>query len=166
MSEETRQRALALAYAFLNRRERTIAELRARLERDELSASDVDAALERLCADGYLDDRRYARIFTQDRRTLDGWGAERIRRTLRERGIEREITEEALREGEDTDPGGSINRTPELRRALDLLHRRFPEPPRERRERDRALGVMLRKGYSTELALDALAAYGAPAEDQ
>ena len=49
----------------------------------------------------------------------------------------------------------------ELDRALELLRRRFPAPPRDRRERNRALGVMLRKGYDSELALDALAAYAA-----
>ena len=39
----------------------------------------------------------------------------------------------------------------ELERALALLRRRFPSPPRERRDRDRALAVLLRKGYDTEL---------------
>ena len=47
----------------------------------------------------------------------------------------------------------------ELDRALALLRRRFPSPPRDRRERDRALGVLIRKGYDSELALDALAAH-------
>jgi hypothetical protein len=31
--------------------------------------------------------------------------------------------------------------------------------PADRRERERALGVLLRKGYESELALDALHAY-------
>ena len=29
---------------------------------------------------GYLDDARYARVFTQDKRTLEAWGNERIAR--------------------------------------------------------------------------------------
>ncbi len=138
--------------------------MRARLEREQLPADDVKAALELLEADGYLDDRRYARLFVEDRRTLDAWGTERIRRALRERGIERELIDAAVVEG-DGDDGTGGTRTPELERALALLHRRFPEPPRERRDRDRALGVMLRKGYSTELALDALAAYTGSIEE-
>jgi regulatory protein len=40
-----------------------------------------------------------------------------------------------------------------------VLRQRFPSPPRDRRERERALGILLRKGYDIELALDALAAY-------
>ena len=47
----------------------------------------------------------------------------------------------------------------EMDRALEILRRRFPSPPRERRDRDRALGVLLRKGYDAELALDALTAH-------
>jgi len=47
----------------------------------------------------------------------------------------------------------------ELDRALALLRRRFGEPPRDRRGRDRALGVLLRKGYDSELAIEALASY-------
>jgi regulatory protein len=44
-------------------------------------------------------------------------------------------------------------------RALAVLRRRFPQPPEDRRERDRALGVLLRKGYESDLALDALAVH-------
>jgi regulatory protein len=37
-----------------------------------------------------------------------------------------------------------------------LLARRFPAPPQTPRERDRALGVLVRKGYGLELAHDAV----------
>jgi regulatory protein len=143
-------RALSLAYAYLNRRERTTAELRAYLARKDLGEPAIDVALAELTELGYVDDARYARLFTQDKRTLEGWGGERIRRALRERGVERELVEHAL-SGDEA--GG------ELARALELLRRRFPHPPADRRERDRALGMMIRKGYDGELALEALAAY-------
>ena len=44
-------------------------------------------------------------------------------------------------------------------RALGAPASAVPGPPRDRRERERALGVLLRKGYDPELALDALAGY-------
>ena len=40
-----------------------------------------------------------------------------------------------------------------------VVRRRFPDPPEDRRDRNRALGMLLRKGYESELALDALAAH-------
>ena len=46
-----------------------------------------------------------------------------------------------------------------------LVARRFPEPPQTPRERDRALGMLVRKGYELELAYDALRRHcGARAE--
>jgi regulatory protein len=141
--------ALRVAYASLNRRERTVGEVRRRLEGEGLAEAVVEQALATLIEDGYLDDARFARLFVEDKRSLQEWGRERIRRGLLDRGVEPELIEDALGQEEHSD----------LDRALALLSRRFPSPPRERRERDRALGVLIRKGYEPELALDALAAY-------
>jgi regulatory protein len=40
--------------------------------------------------------------------------------------------------------------------AVDLLRRRFPDPPRTPRDVHRAIGVLVRKGYDLDLAHDAL----------
>jgi SOS response regulatory protein OraA/RecX len=53
----------------------------------------------------------------------------------------------------------------ELDAALELLRRRCPVPPATRQERDRALGILMRRGYAAELAFDALRRHcGAEAE--
>jgi regulatory protein len=98
----------------------------------------------------YLDDARFAARFAQDKRELEAWGAERIERRLSALGVDRDQIRAAL-----ADPGAGS----ELDRALALLRRRFPAPPDDRRGRDRALGVLLRKGYEPDLALEALAAH-------
>jgi regulatory protein len=154
-AEERLQKALSLAFAYLNRRERTVGEVRAQLERKGISAESSEAALEVLLGDGYLDDGRYALMYVHDKRELDGWGSERIRRELSGRGIERELIEDALAQHEAERGNGET----ELDRALALLRRRFPSPPQERRDRDRALGMLIRKGFDGELALDALHAH-------
>lgn len=149
-TDERVQTALGLAYAYLNRRERTVAEVSRHLERHRCEVEVIEVALEALDEQGYLDDARYARLFAEDRRTLDHWGSDRIERTLRERGIDRDLIAAALFEPQGDD---------ELGRAVELLQRRFPDPPRDRRDRDRALGVLVRKGYDSELALDALSVH-------
>jgi regulatory protein len=149
-TERQLQRALELAYRHLNRRDRTGAEMRSHLERREVQPAAIELAIGELVANGYLDDARYARLFAQDKRTLEQWGAERIRRELLQRGIDRELIASALEPGESES---------ELERALELLRQRFPGPCSEPRERDRAFGMMLRKGYDSEVALDALAAH-------
>ncbi|MGA8718601.1 MAG: regulatory protein RecX [Solirubrobacteraceae bacterium] len=151
------ERALALAYRYLNSRERTQAEMRGHLERKGIDARDVERSIRVLVEQGYLDDARFAHLFVQDKRELEGWGADRIRQVLGTRGVDAEVVEEALAEHEQDSEG-------EVERALAVLRRRFPSPPRERRERDRALGVLLRKGYDPEHALDAIAAHARAAD--
>jgi regulatory protein len=149
-------KALDLAYGYLNRRDRTVSEIRRHLQNRVSEEAAVERAIEILQAEGYLDDARYARLFSEDKRTLEEWGRERIERALRERGIDREVVDETL--------AGSSDQS-ELERALSLLRRRFLEPPRDRRERDRALGMLIRKGYDSELALQALSAHARDADE-
>lgn len=154
--EERLQKALDLAYAYVNPRDRTVSEVRLRLERRGMSQELAEDAITILGEQGFLDDARYARLFVADKRTLDQWGGERIRRGLLSRGVDRALVEATL--AQEPDPDGEEPET-ELERALALLRRRFPEPPQDRRDRNRALGMLLRKGYESELALDALSAH-------
>ncbi len=143
------ERALAVAYRSLNRRERTQAEMRAQLSRAGSDPQEVERAVATLVEQGYLDDRRFVRLFVEDKRELEGWGNDRIRQALLAKGVDRDLLEDTLGEGSDG----------EIERAVALLRRRFPSPAGDRRERERALGMLLRKGYDSELALDAIAAH-------
>ncbi len=147
-------RAIQIAYRFLNKRERTVAEMRDRLEReDDIGQAEIEAAIDELVGFGYLDDARYARVFAEDKRTLEQWGSERITRTLRERGVDRGLIAAALEQL------GEAAEESEFDRALQLLTQRFPLGPAEPRDRDRAFGVLVRKGYDTEVAADAIRAW-------
>ena len=143
-------RALDLAYRYLGRRDRTVAEMRRYLEGKRVDLAAIAAAIAQLRDQGYLDDARYAQRFAQDRRELDGWGSERIERRLLTAGVDPDLVESALAQRESGD---------ELAAAVALLRRRFPTPPSDDRERTRALGVLLRKGYEGELAHEAIRAF-------
>jgi regulatory protein len=157
-TDESLERALQLGYAYLNRRDRTVSEVSLHLERKGAGPEQVAAVIQELTYQGLLDDARFAALFVADKRELEQWGSERIRRGLLSRGLERELVEAALA-GANNDLDSEPSEPTELDRALAVLRRRFPSPPEDRRERERALGVLLRKGYESELALDALAAY-------
>ena len=143
--------ALDRAYRYLASRDRTEREMRTHLERVGFDQGAIEGAVRILTELEYLDDARFAVRFTQDKRELDAWGAERIERRLAELGVDRDHVRAALTD--DQASGG------ELDRALALLRRRFPDPPSDSRARERALGVLLRKGYEPDLALEALAAH-------
>lgn len=145
--ELRRAHAFELAWRALGRRERTEAELRGILAAKRVEPQLIAEVAAQLAGEGYLDDAGYAQRFAADRRTLDGWGAERIERRLRALGIAPEHVAAALGEREPEQ---------EMDAALALLARRFAVPPATPRERDRALGVLVRKGYGLELAHDAL----------
>jgi regulatory protein len=149
-SEERLQHALELAYRYLGRRDRTVAEVRARLEAEQVQAEVIDATVAELQDQGYLDDARYAQRFVEDRRTIDAWGAERIERKLLAVGIDPALIAAAL---------GERGAAEELEAAVAVLRRRFPRAPAGDRDRDRALGLLVRKGYDLELAYDAVRAY-------
>ncbi len=141
------QHARDEAWKALNRRERTVAELVRLLAAKRVEPDAIDAVVTELLEQGYLDDASYAQRFADDRRRLDAWGAERIERKLLSLGIDRELIAAAI--GEQDHDG-------ELEAALEILARRFPDPPQTPRDRDRALGVLVRKGYGLDLAYDAL----------
>ena len=146
--EDRLQHALDLAYRYLGHRDRTVAEVRARLEAKGIEPTVADEALEELSRQGYLDDARYARRFAEDRRTIDAWGAERIERRLLAVGVAPALIASALQ-----DRGAGE----ELEAAVAVLRRRFPNAPSG--DRDRALGLLVRKGYDLELAYDAVRAF-------
>jgi regulatory protein len=144
------ERAIELAYRAVSQRERTVAEVRTCLERKRVEPEAIDAAVNELSAAGFLDDARYAIRFAEDKRELEQWGSERIARELTRRGIAPELVEAAVC------PRGHLD---ELSTAVMLLERRFSTPPGNDRERERAWRLLVRRGYPSELAYDALRAF-------
>jgi regulatory protein len=144
------QHALDLSYRYLGHRDRTVAEIRRHLEAKRVESATIDEAVAELHEQGYLDDARFAQRFAEDRRTLDAWGAERIERRLRDAGVGSEHIEAAL----------ATQSADEARAAaIELLRRRLSGPPQDDRGRERALGLLVRRGYDLELAYDAVRAF-------
>lgn len=144
------QHALDHAYRYLGHRDRTVAELRRHLERRRVEPAVIDEAVAELVRQGYLDDARYAIRFAEDRRALDAWGAERIERRLRAAGVAPELIAAAIavQDGER-----------ELDAAVALLRRRLAQPPADDRGRERALGLLVRRGYELDTAYEAVRAF-------
>jgi regulatory protein len=145
------QHALDLGYRYLGFRDRTVAEMRRHLEHKRVEPDTIDDAVAELERQNYLDDGRFAHRYAEDRRTLDAWGADRIERKLRAAGVDVDLINHAIAaQGADDELGA----------AVDLLRRRFRGPVATERDRERALGLLVRKGYELELAYDAVRALG------
>jgi regulatory protein len=145
VSEEAFERALEA----LSRREHTSGELATWLRERGFDAEAIEDAVGRLIEIGAIDDERFAVAFAADKRELRGWGPERIRGALAERGVETVLIDAAL---------AGDGRSTQLERAIELLRRRAA-PPSDERDRAKALSFLARRGYDTELAYDAVRGY-------
>jgi regulatory protein len=148
-SEASAERALADAHRLLGHRARARAELGARLAAKGHPEQVVQRVLEHLQAGGLLNDEAFARAYVADARRLHGWGTERIARDLARLGADPAAVQAAL-----ADAGGDAQ-ADELQRALSVLSRQRPGAPAEAARR-RAYQLLLRRGFSTAVAYDAV----------
>ncbi len=150
-AQASAERVMADAYRLLGHRARSRHELRRRLLQKGHDHEVIAGALERLVADGLLDDAEFARCYVADKRRLSGWGSQRIRRELGELGVDHVVIDAALgaataAEGEDA----------ELERAVAALRRKgAPQQPLDAARR-RAYQALLRRGFSSAVAYAAI----------
>jgi len=152
LSQAAEEGVSADAYRLLGHRARSRHELGARLLQKEHGAEQVEAVLDRLAADGLLDDAEFARCYVADKRGLSGWGAVRIRRGLASLGVADEVIDEALASA----AGGGEGGDDELQRALAFLRRRgAPGTPLDAARR-RAYQALQRRGFAGDVCYAAL----------
>ncbi len=92
----TLQAAYAYATSRCTAREYCTADMRAKLTEKGADADTVDSVLERLTAESYIDDARYATAYVQDKYRFNKWGRYKISQGLSVKGISRDMIAEAL----------------------------------------------------------------------
>jgi regulatory protein len=133
------------ALDMLEARSRGVAELRRLLIKKGEPEADVDAAIERLVANGVLDDANFARQLTRSKALGAGHSRRRIQQELSKRGVSREVSSEAIEEvfdEEGVDEDASIERV--ARKKLRMLTK-VDAPTRKRR----LYAFLARRGYDS-----------------
>jgi len=134
------------AIGLLARREYSRAELWRKLSPRVEEAALLEQALDRLQEAGYQSDERFAEIFTRSRLS-SGYGVQRVRQELRQKGIDAELVVQAL---EAAEFDGSAQ-------ALDICRRRFGEqPPDSPKEYARRMRFLVNRGFSFDEAKKAI----------
>ncbi|MBR5735725.1 MAG: RecX family transcriptional regulator [Bacteroidales bacterium] len=79
-------------------------------------SEDVDAGkmIEKLCAEKFLDENRYAAAFVRDKSRLAGWGEAKIRYALQRKGLDKETIAGAM---DEIDPQEQMERLAKLMQA-------------------------------------------------
>ena len=136
----------------LGRRDQSEAELRRALLARGHDPEEVEAAIERLRAERFLDDRGFAERFARSRMAHQGLGRSRVRQGLRQRGVAPDETEAGL--------VGALLEVDE-RAVLEGLARRYwrqharVEPERRL---PRLWAFLLRRGFAASLVHERLKA--------
>jgi regulatory protein len=81
---------------YIVARPRTAHEVRQKLERSGITAATAEAAITELRIRGLLDDVAYSRAYVMSRLTHRGYGPQRLRRELQQRGVQQALVEEAV----------------------------------------------------------------------
>ena len=108
------------------------------------------AVLDKLLADRYIDNRRYAEAYTREKSQLSGWGERKISMQLRLKGVERETISAVLAELMDDDDKRERLRE-KLQRKL-----RSTKAANDYELRGKLLRYALGLGYDYDMAADAI----------
>jgi len=141
--------AYAVAVRALGRREHCAAELRVKLQQRDYPDEVIASVLERLKADGYLSEARFAEAFLR-MRLRSGEAPWLAAQKARARGLEEDALQEALQDVQDDFDGFAVCR--------DLLARRDPQGLRHGDEHvwQRQARFLRNKGFDAATIVRAL----------
>ncbi|MEA2344079.1 MAG: regulatory protein [Thermoanaerobaculia bacterium] len=140
------ERCYIAGLRILNYRFNSEAELRAKLDRKEFPHDAIDAAIERLRREKWLDDGRFAAAFVR-MRLRKGIGRLRIKRELQAAGVESATIAQALDVPDHDDRAAAIA---SARKRLAVLRRRDDDDA----IRQKLIAYLFRQGYDSSLAVD------------
>jgi len=161
--------AWQLALDCLGRRERSAKELEVFLVKKGIGQAEIAAVLQRLVELRYLDEERLAAALIRDtrmagrgpraawlklkKRGVAGWGLERVETVWRESS------------GSALGPVEQVQAS-ELDLALAFIRRRYAGYASDRKQASRALGALVRRGFSVSVARKAIGVSENPLDEE
>jgi regulatory protein len=135
-------RAYQYALRLLTARDYTEARLREKLRAREFVETDIEAALGRMVAEGWVNDRRFAERFAESALASGRCYGHRLRQEMRRRGLPPELVSDVLRL--------IMEEHDECRDMRPLFERRFSGfsyATASDKEKRRAIGFLQRRGF-------------------
>ena len=146
---KTAAQALQSLMRLCSRAEKSTGDARRLMRTWGVPEAEQQEVVDKLVAQRFIDNRRYAEAYTREKSSLAGWGARKIAMQLRQKGVEREIISQTLAIL-DTDAQGD--------KLLEKLQRkvRTTKAASEYELRGKLLRYALGLGYDYEQAMRAL----------
>jgi regulatory protein len=148
--EMNRDMALKKVLHYCAYQDRCVQEVRTKLDTFGIASSDKEQIMKVLVEEGYIDDERFASTFVRSKIHLKKWGVNKIRMSLKMKGISDEIIGNALSE---IDP--EIYRS-ELMKVLEAKKINETDPYKRKAK---LAQYAIQKGYEPGLVWDAIHQY-------
>ncbi len=142
-----RKKAMDKAVRLLSVRARSEKELRSRLEENEYGSNAIEYVMSILTENGYIDDRKFAEEFIAGQKRK-GFGKTAIAHKLREKGISRQISDETLKNEDNSD----------TERCIALLNKKYGSCSFDRETAKKAFSWLGGRGFSFDTVKAALKA--------
>lgn len=141
------EKAVSLCYFFLKFRPRTEQEIIRYLERKSLrfhfNNEIIQNAISQLKQDGFIDDKKFVKMYVANRNLLKPRSAFLLKRELSHLGIQKNLIEEYFSQNEMDEAGI----------AFDLLKRKESLKRLDKKTRfNKAISYLLRKGFTYDVA--------------
>jgi len=150
--EKARQKALR----YLAYRGRSVKEVQSKLAEQGFDDSVVKKVVDRFCDLGYLDDRNFARQWARSLAAHRLWGDRKIEASLREKGISRDLIQEAI--------AGAREEKGQRCAIQDLVEKRLRREPEcevfSYKGKRRLTQTLVGRGFPVDVILDVLREMG------
>ena len=93
---KTAAQALQSLMRLCSRAEKSTGDARRLMRTWGVPEAEQQEIVDKLVAQRFIDNRRYAEAYTREKSSLAGWGARKIAMQLRQKGVEREIITQTL----------------------------------------------------------------------
>lgn len=91
-----KKEALRKAAALCSGKEKCVKDIKDKLKQWHVDESEYDFIIDYLCDNNYIDEKRYAQAFVNDKFRFNKWGNQKIRYALREKQINERLIDDAL----------------------------------------------------------------------
>jgi regulatory protein len=139
------------ALKLLAMRDYTLARLKAKLSSRDYDETDIEAALGRLEAEGWINDRRFAERFAESAVCSGRFYGLRLRHEMLRRGFPTAIVDEVLRQ-----VGGEYDADEQIHALLVRRFSGFSYSSSTDKERRRVMGFLQRRGFGISATIRAM----------
>ena len=141
------------ALRILSYRFNSETELRRKLGRKKFEREEIEAAIERLRGEGWIDDARFAGALVRTR-AVRSIGRRRLGQELQAAGVDRETAARAVSENVDPEREAELLKIAAAKRLRMLVRRHGPAVLETAEGRNKLTGYLLKQGYDAALVYE------------